>query len=101
MEGIIDRVSRILNKHNIRTIFKPKKTGQIVRNPKDQKPSLSFAGYTKYLIPDKYTLEKSGEWLIWIKEHQRNVRLKRVTQSTLSEHNIETGHQILFDKTTQ
>jgi len=26
-------------------------------------------------------------------------RLKHVTQSTLSEHNIETGHQILFDKT--
>jgi len=26
-------------------------------------------------------------------------RLKHVSQSTLSEHNIETGHQILFDKT--
>jgi len=33
-----------------------------------------------------------------IKEHQSDVRLKYVTQSTLSEHNIETGHQILFDK---
>ena len=31
---------------------------------------------------------------------ERNVRLKHVTQSALSEHNIETGHQILFDKTT-
>jgi len=35
-----------------------------------------------------------------MKEHQRTVRLKYVTQSALSEHNIETGHQILFDKTT-
>ena len=35
-----------------------------------------------------------------IKKHQRDVRLKHVTQSVLSEHNIETGHQILFDKTT-
>ena len=34
-----------------------------------------------------------------IKEHQRDVRLKHVTQSALSEHNIETKHQILFDKT--
>ena len=35
-----------------------------------------------------------------INEHQRDVRLKHVTQSALSEHNIEIGHQILFDKTT-
>jgi len=35
-----------------------------------------------------------------IKEHQRDVRLKHATQSALSEHNIETRHQILFDKTT-
>ena len=47
----------------------------------------------------KYTLEKLGEWSR-IKEHERDVRLKHVTQSALSEHNIETGHQILFDKTT-
>jgi len=37
---------------------------------------------------------------IRIKEHQRDVRLKHTTQSVLSEHNVETGHQILFDKTT-
>jgi len=34
-----------------------------------------------------------------VKEHQRDVKLKHVTQSALSEHNIEIGHQILFDKT--
>jgi len=34
-----------------------------------------------------------------IKEHQCDVRLKHVTQSELLEHNIETGYQILFDKT--
>jgi len=33
-----------------------------------------------------------------IKKHQRDIRLN-VIQSALSEHNIETGHQILFDKT--
>ena len=38
---------------------------------------------------------------LWIKEHQHDdVRLKYVTQSALSKHNIETGHQILFDKMT-
>jgi len=34
-----------------------------------------------------------------IKEHQHDVKLKHVTQSALSENNVETGHQILFDKT--
>jgi len=33
-------------------------------------------------------------------KHQHDVRLKHITQSALLEHNIETGHQILFDKTT-
>jgi len=37
---------------------------------------------------------------LWIKEHQRDVRLKHVTQSALSEHNIETGQHQMFDKTT-
>jgi len=36
---------------------------------------------------------------IRMKEHQRDVRLKHITQSALPEHNIETGYQILFDKT--
>jgi len=45
-----DRIGRILNKHNIQTIFKPpKKIGQILTNPKDQRPPLSSAGV--YEIP--------------------------------------------------
>jgi len=44
-----DRVGRILNKHNIRTIFKSKKIGQILRNPKNQRSPLSSAGI--YKIP--------------------------------------------------
>ena len=35
-----------------------------------------------------------------IKEHQHDVKPKHVTQA-LSEHNNETGHQILFDKMIQ
>jgi len=35
-----------------------------------------------------------------MKEYQRDVRLKHITQSALSEHNIEIDHQILFDKMT-
>jgi len=47
---------------------------------------------------EKY-IGKTGRMVnIRMKEHQRDVRLKHITQSALSEHNIETGHQILFDK---
>jgi len=64
VKEITDRIGRILNKHNIRTIFKsPKKIGQILRNPKDQRsPQLAPQECTKYLVPaGKYTLEKLGE----------------------------------------
>jgi len=56
-----DRIGRILNKYDIRTIFKPpKKIGQILRNPKDLHSAPQE--FTKYLIPaGKYTLEKLGE----------------------------------------
>jgi len=36
---------------------------------------------------------------IHMKEHQHDVKQKHITQSALSEHNIETGQQMLFDKT--
>jgi len=35
---------------------------------------------------------------LWMKEHQCVVTLKHATQSALSEYNIETRYQILFDK---
>jgi len=48
VKGTTDRIGRILNKHNIRTIFKPsKKIGQILRNPKNQRLPLSSAGVYK------------------------------------------------------
>ncbi|XP_018355601.1 PREDICTED: uncharacterized protein LOC108756357 [Trachymyrmex septentrionalis] len=103
VKGTTDRIGRILNKHNIRTIFKPpKKIGQILRNPKDQRPPLSSAGVYKILCfcGQVYVGETGRMVNLRIKEHQCDVRLKHVTQSALSEHNIETGHQILFDKTT-
>jgi len=31
---------------------------------------------------------------IGMKEHQRDVKLKHITQSALPEHNIETGHTV-------
>ena len=103
IKGTINRIGRILNKYNIRIIFKPpKKIGQILKNPKDQRPPLSSARVYKILCScgQVYIGETERMVNLWIKEHQHDVRLKHITQSALSEHNIETGHQILFDKTT-
>jgi len=73
-----------------------------LKNPKDQRPPLSSAGV--YKIPCSCGKVNIGETErmvnIRMKEHQRDVRLKHITQSALSEHNIEIGHQILFDKTS-
>jgi len=48
---------------------------------------------------EKYIGETERIVNLRIKEHQRDVRLKHVTQTALSEHIIETGQQIQFDKT--
>jgi len=67
-KGTTDRIDRILNKYNIRIIFKPlKKIGQILRNPKDflrffKDLHSASQEYIKYLVSaGKYALEKLGE----------------------------------------
>jgi len=64
-----DRISRILNKHNIRTTFKPlRKIRRILRNPKNQRPPFNSAGVYKisyFPAASIYTLEKPEEWSIY------------------------------------
>ena len=95
VKGTTDRIGKILNKHNIRIIFKPpKKIGQILRNPKDQRPPLCSARVYKISCScgQVYIGEIRRMVNLRIKKHQCNVRLKHITQSALSEHNIETEH---------
>jgi len=102
IKGITNRIGRILNKYNIQTVFKPpKKIGEIMRNPKDQKLPLNSTEV--YKIPcscGKVYIGEKRRMINTRMKEQRDVRLKHITQSALSEHNIETGHQILFDKNT-
>jgi len=56
-------------------------------------------------IQNTLFLRTSIHWKNWENDQPMDKRptwcqVKHVTQSALSEHNIETGHQILFDKTT-
>jgi len=72
-----------------------------LKNLKDQRPPLSSAGVYKIPCSDgKVYIGETGRMVnIRMKEHQRDIRLKHITQSALSEYNIKTGHQIPFDKT--
>ena len=99
-QGTTDRIGRILNKHNIRTIFKsPEKIGQILRNPKNQTPPLNSAEVYKILC-------SCGQRDIhWRNRENDQPTKKRIpiwcqvkTHHAISIINIETGHQILFDK---
>jgi len=84
-----DRIGRILNIHNIKTIFKPpKKIAQILKNSKDQRPPLNFTGI--YKIPCS-----CGQVYIGIYQENGQLTDKRTPRSqakTCSEHyhNIET-----------
>jgi len=103
IKGTTNQIGRILNKHNIRTILNSNiriiLKRQILRNPKDQRFPLSFARV--YKIPcscEQVYIEEIGRIVnLRIKEHQCDIRLKHATQSALSEYNIETRHQILFE----
>jgi len=66
------RIDRILNKHNIQTIFKPlKKIEQILRDPKNRRPPLSSAGEYKMSCScgQIYIGETEKMVNLWITEH--------------------------------
>ncbi|XP_020298905.1 uncharacterized protein LOC109863122, partial [Pseudomyrmex gracilis] len=53
IKSVTDKIGRILNKHNIQTVYKPtNKIGQILNNPKDKRPLLDTPGV--YKIPCSY-----------------------------------------------
>jgi len=67
------QIGRILNKHYIRIIFKPpKKIGQILRNPKDQRLSLSSRSIQNILF-------------LQISIHWRNRENSQLTDKSIKE----------------
>lgn len=101
IQGTTDRISKILQKHKIRTIFKPpKKIGQLLPNPKDPRAPLSNPGV--YKIPcscGKVYIGETGRKISTrIKEHERCTRLGHYSKSALAEHWLETGHTAQYDK---
>ncbi|XP_032678536.1 uncharacterized protein LOC116847549 [Odontomachus brunneus] len=101
IQGITDKIGRILKKHNIKTIYKPPtKIGQYLNNPKDRRPPLDTSGVYRVLCScGKIYIRETGRMVSTrMKEHQSAVKLKNVTQSALTELNLESGHKILFNE---
>ncbi|XP_070518870.1 uncharacterized protein [Cardiocondyla obscurior] len=103
IQDIIERISKVLSKHNLKVIYKPqRKIHQLLPNPKDQRPRLDKPGV--YKIPctcGKVYIGETGRKISTrIKEHQRCVKFRYFSQSTLAEHWIETGHSVQYDKAT-
>lgn len=101
-QGTIDRISRILSKHNIRVIFiSQNKISQLLPNPKDLKLRLDNPGM--YKIPCS-----CGK--VYIEETGRNIRINEYTDQRIptvcqerpllssDEHWMETGHYVQYDQ---
>ncbi|XP_015118182.1 uncharacterized protein LOC107041886 [Diachasma alloeum] len=102
LQGTTDRISKVLQKHAIRTIFKPPtKIGQMLPSTKDRRPPLSLPGV--YKIPcfcGKVYIGEAGKRMSTrIKEYQRCAQNGHVSQFALVEHWMDTGHSIQYDKT--
>jgi hypothetical protein len=97
------KISRLLARHNIRTIHVPtKKTSHLLRPVKDD-PGLQVPGI--YSIPCECGKTYVGHTNRTIearrKEHMRHFRLGQPEKSAVAQHAIETGHMIEFNNTTR
>ena len=75
----------------------------VVRNDSQYKQCLLAKNPAKqdgvvYRIPYVYIVETGRPMQDWIKEHDREIRLTHSQTSTVSEHDHNTGHQLLWNE---
>jgi hypothetical protein len=102
LECVTDRISRVLRKEGISTIFKPsRKIDAFLRPVKDKIDPLKTPGV--YSIPCECGSEYVGMTDRSIatrrKEHQRSIRLNQPDKSAVAEHALSEGHIIEFNNT--
>ncbi|KAK4887865.1 hypothetical protein RN001_004136 [Aquatica leii] len=101
IKGTTDKISKVLKKHNIQTIFNTvKKINQILPNPKTK---IDLESQGVYKIPCKdcdgcYVGQTNRRVNIKREEH-RNAVIKQESTSSLAEHVRKTSHEINFDET--
>ena len=103
VKGTTDKIGRILERHNIKSVFKPqKKIMDLICHAKDKIP-LSNPGV--YKIPCScgavYVGQTKRKISTRIKEHIRNVTNQDCEKSAVAEHSYTNNHTILFQETKQ
>lgn len=100
---VTDRIGKLLQKYNIKTIFKPtKKIKEHLRTAKDTRDPLATAGV--YRIPCSCGKVYIGTTKRSIKtrltEHKRCCRLGHIEKSAIAEHTLlQHNHRIQFEDT--
>ncbi|PNF41399.1 hypothetical protein B7P43_G14428 [Cryptotermes secundus] len=98
---IFNRISRVLSRHNIKSVgLPPKKISNFLRPVKDH---LGLRTPGIYRIPcecGKVYIGQTGRSVdTRLKEHQRHIRLEHPDKSAVAEHSIDLDHRIEFHKT--
>ncbi|KAL3286648.1 hypothetical protein HHI36_001147 [Cryptolaemus montrouzieri] len=103
IKGTMDRIGRILRKHDILTTYTPHITiGASLRNPKD-KVKLENQGVYSIscgACQAKYVGQTNRKMSARLNEHKLSIKNKQMT-SALFQHHINTGHKINFDSCKQ
>jgi hypothetical protein len=95
---IFNRISRVLTRHNIKSVGLPHmKLSSLLRPVKDH---LELRTPGVYRIPWEccrvYIGQTGRSVNIRLKEHQRHIRLEHPDKSAVAEHSIDQGHRIQF-----
>jgi predicted GIY-YIG superfamily endonuclease len=102
IQGVTDKIAKILNKKEIKTSFRPLNTiKQKMRSVKDKLDQHNFKGV--YRIECScgkcYIGETGRSFNTRIKEHSADIKNERTRTSALAEHSLTTKHHIRLEDT--
>ena len=102
IQGVTDKIAKILRKKDIKTSFKPLSTiKQGMKSVKDNQDQLQQKGV--YIISCSYGKQYIGETgrsvRTRLKEHSADIRRERTRSSALAEHVGKTNHHICLEET--
>jgi hypothetical protein len=102
IQGVTDKIARVLSKKEIKTSFKPLVTiKQNMRSVKDKiDPRKSKGIYKIECSCGKCYIGETGRsFQIRIKEHGADIKNERIRTSALAEHSLKTRHHICLEDT--
>jgi hypothetical protein len=102
IQGVIERIARVLNKKEIKTSFKSLETiKQSMRSVKDKLDPHNGKGIHKIECScSKYYISETGHsFHVRIKEHRANIKNECIHTSTLAEHSLKTRHHVCLEDT--